>query len=658
MKIPTFAILTVTLSLGASIAPASGAGEPQGTADSEAAHLRVILHYDAGTIELVRLERAPAALRRISREASGWWAEVRGPGNTVLDSRRIGDPRILHVEWLDQETGRLRGHEVLLERATFAVTFAVDPAISLRLDLFDGERVLLASVPLEVVISTPEAPAPPESRAGTDDCSAGWDSSLVRDSGSPANRLNITFVGDGYREEELTSFDLDVQNTIDYLLSREPYSEYREFINFWQVDVISNESGADEPDYGIYKDTALDCSFNWGGTPRCLYCPSTPVYDAAGCVSETDEILVVVNTTRYGGCGGGYAVYAGKNSSATDIALHELGHSFAGLADEYAGGGTWPSPNDHSRKNCSIYPYAEMETRETKWWYWLGDEGVNTYQGCGGYNNGLYRPIWDCEMRSLNRTFCAVCEEDHILDYHARVDPVDDAQPAADPTIFQQYSATFTIVRVPPYSHDQRVAWFLDGQPVAGETGDSLVLEGEQVGLGDHPVDVNVVDDTARVRSDPSALMQSTRAWTLSVTCDGVPAEYDTDGDGICEQGRGGRDCDDDNGDVWDTPGEAAALLFDADKRTLRWDPPAQTGGILSALGYDTLRSPDPAGFVAGTVCIESGDGSDTLSIDPEDPGSTLVFHYLVRARNDCPVGQGPLGKDSSGLDRIGRDCP
>lgn len=624
-------------------------------------HLRLLLRFEDGAVSVKRVEHRRAAARRAAQDGEGWRVETSDRQGRQLDERVIPDPRKLHVDWIDPagDGERLAGGVVQLERASFLVDIPVDPALAHRVVLSDERgRVLLDLLvddyePYDS--TTADGGRGAGTTSGVDACSGGWTSELVVDSGDPANRLNITFLGDGYTSTELDSYALDVQNTIDYLLAREPYAEYRGFINFYQVNVVSNESGVDEPDNGIYKDTALDCAFNWGGTPRCLYCPSEPVFDAADCVPETDEILVVGNTTRYGGCGGAYSVYAGKNSNATDIAFHELGHSFAGLADEYGGSGSWPTIIEYPDPNCSIQDSATMTSNETKWWYWLGDEGISTYYTCGGYGSGLYRPLSDCEMRSLHRTLCAVCEENHILDYYARVDGIDQSSPASDPQIQQIESATFSITRVSPTTHEQEVSWYLDDAVLPGETSDVLVIEGEDVALGDHPVRVEVVDTTPRVRYDPGGLLSSQRSWTLTVSCTGAATEYDTDNDGICEQGLGGRDCDDSNGDVWGPPSQARNLFYEADKQTLTWSAPSDLGGTGNSLVYDTLRSDVAESFDPAT-CVETN-GADTTSLDGTVPLAGSAFFYLVRAENPCPGGVGSPGTSSAGSERSAAAC-
>jgi hypothetical protein len=134
-----------------------------------------------------------------------------------------------------------------------------------------------------------------------------------------------------------------------------------------------------------------------------------------------------------------------------------------------------------------------------------------------------------------------------------------------------------------------------------------------------------------------------------------TPDDWDGDFDGLlCSV-----DCDDNNADAWATPGEVQTLLLDHDvvtgTTTLSWSPPADLGA--SSVVYDTIRAWTSTGFDSGD-CVESNDGSDlscpdTLTLGPGD----LVF-FLIRAENDCPLGQGSLGWRTGGPERTGMECP
>jgi hypothetical protein len=129
---------------------------------------------------------------------------------------------------------------------------------------------------------------------------------------------------------------------------------------------------------------------------------------------------------------------------------------------------------------------------------------------------------------------------------------------------------------------------------------------------------------------------------------------FDGDHDGYCT-GEPTFDCDDTRADVWATPGEVWGVGF-VDPVTVSWSEPLEPGG--TGLLYDTLRSTDASDFVGGADCVESDDGPDREATDLDDPAPGAVFHYLIRAQNSCPDGNGPLGQSSSGTDRQARPCP
>ncbi|UCF69145.1 MAG: hypothetical protein JSV80_07640 [Acidobacteriota bacterium] len=117
----------------------------------------------------------------------------------------------------------------------------------------------------------------------------------------------------------------------------------------------------------------------------------------------------------------------------------------------------------------------------------------------------------------------------------------------------------------------------------------------------------------------------------------------------VCE------DCNDADGDVWATPGEARNLRIMADG-SLEWEPPLDPGG--NVILYETLRSDDPADFVDAVICLADANPQDTAASDGASPPVGGQFSYLVRATNVCPDGEGPLGDASSGLPREGASCP
>jgi hypothetical protein len=151
--------------------------------------------------------------------------------------------------------------------------------------------------------------------------------------------LNLVLVAEGFRADELPQSSQYARRFVGRLLSFSPFDEAHCGINVFQIDVSSAESGADDPaecgGSGANVATYFDASFCHGGVPRAISVDEGSVIDVVRMfVAQWHLILIVVNSTKWGGTGGTIA----KTSVAPeweDVALHEMGHSLFGLADEY-----------------------------------------------------------------------------------------------------------------------------------------------------------------------------------------------------------------------------------------------------------------------------------------------------------------------------------
>jgi hypothetical protein len=241
--------------------------------------------------------------------------------------------------------------------------------------------------------------------------------SPVRVTGDPDNRVNIIFAGDGYRATEIESvYKTHVDNATNYFFGNalaEPFGRYDGFFNVYRANVVSTQSGTDIPPENIFRNTALDASYYWdGATERLLYVDDAKTDSAvAGALAGTsvmpDMVFVSVNATKYGGGGGTYAVFAGGNSDARELALHEVGHSFAGLADEYFDPGTFYNGPELPQPNVTIDPTG---AKWAQWigYYQLGIGEIGAYEGGHYHEFGVYRPSLNSKMQTLGNPFDAV----------------------------------------------------------------------------------------------------------------------------------------------------------------------------------------------------------------------------------------------------------
>jgi hypothetical protein len=261
-------------------------------------------------------------------------------------------------------------------------------------------------------------------------------------SGDPEDHVDIAFLAEGYTEADMPKFLDDAKAMSRYFLSVEPYSSSRDKFNFYAVMSPSDESGVTIPGSGIYANTSVKSSFYTFNMDRYLTTFDTKdIYDIAANVPY-DAIFVLVNSKRYGG-GGFYNHYCEgtvDNEFSRLVAIHEFGHSFAGLADEYYDAEVTYSdfynlkvepwePNittniDFASKwKSMISPDVPVPTpRDTKF---LNSTGM--FEGGGYASKGIYSPAMDCRMKSNEAPgFCPVCQKaiGKMIRYYCQEEPV------------------------------------------------------------------------------------------------------------------------------------------------------------------------------------------------------------------------------------------
>jgi MYXO-CTERM domain-containing protein len=216
------------------------------------------------------------------------------------------------------------------------------------------------------------------------------------------------------------------------------------------------------------------------------------------------------------------------------VAIHEFGHTFAGLADEYESaypgypqcGADCPEPNatnhnvrEEIKWNIWIDAATPVPTPEAN--PYLSVIGV--FEGCRYMSSGVYRPKNNCEMRSLGPQFCSVCSEATLLQIYREVDPIDAVDPASPVSLTSCDSETLSVDYIMPIPDTVMVSWYVDGQLEA--TGSAqYTVEAIVLGDGSHTVRADVVDESILVRNDPSNLLTDSYSWTVDVSGSGSGA--------------------------------------------------------------------------------------------------------------------------------------
>jgi hypothetical protein len=356
-----------------------------------------------------------------------------------------------------------------------------------------------------------------------------WAESVMTivNNGDPLNRVDLAVLGDGYTADEMDKYAADVQQAIDGLFAQEPFLEYQRYFNVHRIDVISNQSGADHPelDPPVYVDTAFDAAYNCAGIVRLICVDGSKVLTVVQNSlqpAQADLKLVIVNDPQYGGSG--FPV-ASTHPWLIELVLHELGHSFGGLGDEYVEteGRVCDLSDEPSLPNIT----KETERELIKWNYWIepntpiptatADPGVpGLYEGVGACVIGLFRPTYSSKMRYLDMPFEQINTEQIVKRVYNLVSPLDASEPAeSDFALELGRQQGFTVSTPSPLTHGLTVTWLVDDLPQGG--GLDFILDTTLLDRGPHTVQCVVEDPTPMVRQDPAELLSESRIWNVTV---------------------------------------------------------------------------------------------------------------------------------------------
>jgi len=338
--------------------------------------------------------------------------------------------------------------------------------------------------------------------------------------------INIVVLGDGYTASEQEKFVADAQDFSDYLFTQEPYKNYKDFFNVFAIKVPSNESGADhpgdatdvtEPAFAVQEvDNYFGSTFDGFGIHRLLIVENTSaIFNVlASNFPLYDQVIVLVNSPHYGGSGGTFAV-SSLNASANEIAVHEIGHSFVGLIDEYYAGDIYSAEG--------INMTAETDPEMVRWKNWMGYKQVGIYQHCcSGQSANWYRPHENCKMRFLGPEFCPVCKEGTIEQIHFLVPLLNEMEPLETTLEFVGEPLRFSLDLKKPEPNTVDVQWVLNEDTIAAQV-DSLLLNPDLLEPGLNELVATIEDQSPFVRIDGHANIHSELAiWQVNLTSSGI----------------------------------------------------------------------------------------------------------------------------------------
>jgi hypothetical protein len=315
-------------------------------------------------------------------------------------------------------------------------------------------------------------PAPPEPSPGR----------LIEfeKNGDPATKVDLLLLGDGYTAGERRKFEADSKRLLAVLFATSPFKERRTDFNVWGLVPAAKESGISRPSTGIHRSNPVGSTYDAFGSERYILAFDNKAFRRHASYAPYDVVEIVVNARTYGGGGiyGLYSTVAADSAEAPYVFVHEFGHHFAALADEYYTSPVaylpsaqreepwepnvtalldpatlkWkdlvspgvalptPWPKEAYEKRSRAYqdvraklradnrPEAEMEAlfarnkREDAEMFARSRGIVGAFEGARYEATGYYRPEADCIMFTRTDFFCAVCRRalERVMDTYSR----------------------------------------------------------------------------------------------------------------------------------------------------------------------------------------------------------------------------------------------
>ena len=159
----------------------------------------------------------------------------------------------------------------------------------------------------------------------------------LQKSGPSADKVDLLILGDGYTAAERGKFEAQARKVTELLFAQSPFKEHRQDFNVWALCPPSRESGVSRPSTGIHKRTPLGTSYDAFGSERYVLTMDNRAWRDIAAQAPYEFVEILVNAETYGGGGihNLYSTASAGNSTIGYLFVHEFGHHFAGLADEY-----------------------------------------------------------------------------------------------------------------------------------------------------------------------------------------------------------------------------------------------------------------------------------------------------------------------------------
>jgi len=345
---------------------------------------------------------------------------------------------------------------------------------------------------------------------------------------SDGRGVDLVITGDGFSEDQQKLLKDSAEDFLEAMFGR---SEVSKHIKQWNVHIlpaVSEDSGIRKGSSGEEDlDTIFESYFWCNGIER-LLCTNTQKVLAyvSNHVPQFDQVIMIANDEKYGGAGywGANVATVSKNAASNEIGIHELGHSFALLADEYEDGAC-NIDGEPGSGNVTL----ESDPDLLKWRHWIDDienppnnsnEGepgaIGHFEGGNYCSYGVWRPTETSFMRANGEPFYAVNEEQWALSVYGVAGVIVSSQPIGEAVA--RVEDALLVFTVNPYSYPdgQSIEWSMDGEVMSSPFPDERIFA-IPYNYDVSEVSVEVSDVSGVVRSDPNSDSSATVSWSIEL---------------------------------------------------------------------------------------------------------------------------------------------
>lgn len=336
--------------------------------------------------------------------------------------------------------------------------------------------------------------------------------------------VNLVVMGDGFTESQMSEYRQVVNEFIALMAADPSVASHLGAWNIHMVEVPSQESGADD-NYGTdTKNTAFGSGYNCANIERLICADTTKLYDLVLTeYPDFDHIVLAVNDTRYGGSGGQIAIYS---KSSPEVALHEIGHSFADLADEYVDDSIAADYLPYYREGRYANVSQLFDANQVPWAHWIddksnyptqpGEAGIGLFEGAYYHSQGFYRPQNISRMNSNNADFGVVSGEQWIISVYNRAGAITASTPE-ESLVSAKVNQTQPFTVTPLFGAQmQALSWYVNNIEQVAARGQTR-FDYTPTSAGKHDVSAVIKDITGHVKKPGSHNANYRHSWTVEV---------------------------------------------------------------------------------------------------------------------------------------------